>query len=84
MTASSPEWAERFKLSTSPFDEWRTEATSGKSPAERDNRALSSGSIDDPLAKGGPVPSVNIVYSFDDEKPATVALELFWPPERPA
>jgi hypothetical protein len=76
------DWAERFELPTAPLDTWRSEVTSGKEPAERNNRALTSATIDDRIGEDGPVPSVNILYSFDEEKPATVTVELFWPPER--
>ncbi len=76
------DWAERFELPTAPLERWRDEVTSGKEPAERNNRALTSATIDDRIGEDGPVPSVNILYSFDEEKPATVTVELFWPPER--
>ena len=76
------DWAKRFKLPTAPLDRWRDEVTGGKGPAERDNRALTSATIEDRIGEDGPVPSVNILYSFDEEKPATVTVELFWPPER--
>ena len=76
------DWAKRFKLPTAPLDKWRDEVTGGKGPAERDNRALTSATIEDRIGADGPVPSVNMLYSFDEEKPATVTVELFWPPDR--
>lgn len=33
-----------------------------------------------PLAPGGPVPSIRPLYSFDDDAPVSLLIQLYWPP----
>lgn len=64
-------WAEQWGLSREPLDRWRDGAT--KTPA------ITSGRPVDRIGDGGPVPAVEIRNSFQDDKPALVSLQFYWP-----
>jgi hypothetical protein len=74
------DWAKRFGLPREPLDEWRQKVRSEKPPDL--SAAHSFGTDRDALGQGGPVPSVEIVTSFDDKKPVVVSVEFFWPRQR--
>ena len=64
-------WAEEWELSRVPLDRWRDGAA--KTPA------ITSGRPVERIGDGGPVPVVEIRNSFQDENPALVSLQFFWP-----
>jgi hypothetical protein len=64
-------WAEEWGLSREPLDRWRDGAT--KTPA------ITSGRPVDRIGDGGPVPAVEIRKSFQDDNPALVSLQFYWP-----
>jgi hypothetical protein len=64
-------WAEEWDLSRVPLDRWRDGAT--KTPA------ITSGRPVERIGDDGPVPSVEIRNSFQDERPALVSLQFYWP-----
>lgn len=52
----------------------------------QDERLAQRGRIDTqtnangpPLAPGGPVPSIRPLYSFDDDAPVSLLIQLYWP-----
>ena len=77
ITAASAEhelavlWAEEWDLSREPLDRWRDGAA--KTPA------ITSGRPVERIGDGGPVPIVEIRNSFQDESPALVSLQFYWP-----
>jgi hypothetical protein len=64
-------WADEWGLSREPLDRWRDGAS--KTPA------ITSGRPNEPVGDGGPVPTVEIRNSFEDERPALVSLQFYWP-----
>ena len=64
-------WAEEWGLSREPLDRWRDGAT--KTPA------ITSGRPVERIGEDGPVPIVEIRNSFQDESPALVSLQFYWP-----
>jgi hypothetical protein len=65
------QWAEEWDLSSIPLDRWRDGET--KTPA------ITSGRPVERIGDGGPVPIVEIRNSFQDENPALVSLQFYWP-----
>ena len=72
-TAST--WASHFDLPTKPLRDWEQKRKSGE--ADKIATAVSA-EPDRTIGKDGPSPSVEIKYSFDEERPSFVILELFW------
>ena len=64
-------WAEDWDLSREPLDRWRDGAV--KTPVVTSARG--EGRIGD----AGPLPAVEIRNSFEDERPALVSLQFYWP-----
>jgi hypothetical protein len=64
-------WAEEWDLSRVPLDRWRDGAA--KTPA------ITSGRPVERIGDDGPVPVVEIRNSFEDERPALVSLQFYWP-----
>jgi hypothetical protein len=64
-------WAEEWELSRVPLDRWRD--GDAKTPA------ITSGRPVERIGEGGPVPVVEIRNSFQDEAPALVSLQFYWP-----
>jgi hypothetical protein len=64
-------WAEEWDLSSVPLDRWRDGAA--KTPA------ITSGRPGERIGTEGPVPAVEIRNSFEDERPALVSLQFYWP-----
>jgi hypothetical protein len=65
------QWAEEWDLSREPLDRWRDGAT--KTPAITSGRPVES------IGDDGPIPIVEIRNSFQDENPALVSLQFYWP-----
>ena len=63
-------WAEEWGLSREPLDRWRD---NGKTPA------ITSAPGGKRIGDAGPVPTVEIRNSFEDESPALVSLSFYWP-----
>jgi hypothetical protein len=64
-------WAEDWGLSREPLDRWRDGAT--KTPA------ITSARRTDRIGDTGPLPTVEIRNSFQDDRPALVSLQFYWP-----
>jgi hypothetical protein len=64
-------WAEEWGLSREPLDRWRDGAA--KTPA------ITSAPGGERIGENGPVPTVEIRNSFEDENPALVSLQFYWP-----
>jgi hypothetical protein len=64
-------WAEEWGLSREPLDRWRDGAA--KTPA------ITSGRPGERVGDDGPVPAVEIRNSFEDDRPALVSLQFYWP-----
>lgn len=64
-------WAEEWELSREPLDRWRDGAA--KTPA------ITSGRPAERIGEDGPVPAVEIRNSFEDDRPALVSLQFYWP-----
>lgn len=70
--------AEEWKCDTRPLDAWYANLK-GHPTVSGDLPAVLSESIGHkPTGPGGPIPSIEIPYSFDDANPAMVKLEFFW------
>jgi hypothetical protein len=63
-------WAGEWGLSREPLDRWRE---NGKTPA------ITSAPAGKRIGDAGPVPTVEIRNSFEDERPALVSLSFYWP-----
>ena len=64
-------WAEEWDLSRVPLDRWRD--GDAKTPA------ITSGRPGERIGDDGPVPVVEIRNSFQDDNPALVSLQFYWP-----
>jgi hypothetical protein len=64
-------WAGEWGLSREPLDRWRDGET--KTPVITSSRREAR------IGAEGPLPAVEIRKSFDDERPALVSLEFYWP-----
>ena len=64
-------WADEWGLSREPLDRWRDGAA--KTPA------ITSGRPAERIGEDGPVPVVEIRNSFQDDNPALVSLQFYWP-----
>jgi hypothetical protein len=64
-------WAEKWGLSREPLDRLRAGAT--KTPV------ITSARPADRIGDGGPLPTVEIRNSFEDDRPALVSLQFYWP-----
>jgi hypothetical protein len=64
-------WADEWDLSRQPFDLWRD--------GERKTPVLSTARQGERIGGKGPIPTVEIHNSFEDERPALVSLQLYWP-----
>jgi hypothetical protein len=65
------QWADDWGLSREPLDSWRDGAT--KTPV------ITSARRAERIGDRGPVPTVEIRNSFEDERPALVSLQFYWP-----
>jgi hypothetical protein len=64
-------WADEWGLSREPLDRWRDGGA--KTPA------ITSGRPAERIGAEGPVPAVEIRNSFQDDNPALVSLQFYWP-----
>jgi hypothetical protein len=64
-------WAEEWGISRAPLDRWRDGDT--KTPVITSARPVER------IGDGGPVPTVEIRNSFEDDSPALVSLQFYWP-----
>jgi hypothetical protein len=64
-------WAAEWDLSREPLDRWRDGAA--QTPA------ITSAPGRKRIGDDGPVPAVEIRNSFEDERPALVSLQFYWP-----
>jgi hypothetical protein len=64
-------WADEWGLSRVPLDRWRDGATS--------TPVITSARPVERIGDGGPVPTVEIRNSFEDDSPALVSLQFYWP-----
>lgn len=64
------------------IDRWYEErlANRARGQEERTDRSGAWGQ-GEPLAEGGPIPQVTILHSYVDERPITVKLSFYWPPD---
>jgi hypothetical protein len=65
-------WATDWNLSREPLDRWRDGKT--KTPV-----ITSSSRRTERIGEDGPLPTVEIRKSFEDERPALVSLQFYWP-----
>jgi hypothetical protein len=65
-------WATEWNLSREPLDRWRDGKT--KTPV-----ITSSSRRTERVGADGPLPTVEIRKSFEDERPALVSLQFYWP-----
>jgi hypothetical protein len=64
-------WAEEWGLSRAPLDRWRDGGA--KTPV------ITSAQRADRIGDAGPLPTVEVRNSFEDERPALVSLQFYWP-----
>lgn len=68
--------AQEWGINPRPLDTWY--ATQKARPSLPDDQADALATGFTPTGPGGPIPSIEIIYSFDDAYPNTVVLEFFW------
>lgn len=68
--------AQQWGIDTHPLDTWYATQKVRPSGPEDQADALAPGVK--PTGPGGPIPTVQIIYSFDDANPNIVKLEFFW------
>lgn len=68
--------AQEWKINPRPLDTWY--ATQRSRPSMPDDQAHALAVGFKPTGPGGPVPSIEIIYSFDDATPNIVQLEFAW------
>lgn len=73
------DWAGDFDLPLEPLDKWIRERRSGA--GDERSKALTT-ARGETIGPQGPAPSLEILYSFDRERPSYVSLALFWKPAR--
>ena len=74
-------WARQLGVPTGPLDEWYEQRRADRERGEED-AASTALAVDSSLNLGGPngpQPAVRILYSFEDDRPSIVSLELGWP-----
>jgi hypothetical protein len=64
-------WAEEWGLPREPLDRWRD--GDAKTPA------ITSARRGERIGDEGPLPAVEIRNSFEDDRPALVSLQFYWP-----
>jgi hypothetical protein len=64
-------WAKDWGLSREPLDRWRD--------GEVRTPVITSARRAERIGDAGPVPAVEIRNSFQDERPALVSLQFYWP-----
>ncbi|MGH9022083.1 MAG: hypothetical protein ACRDV9_03140 [Acidimicrobiia bacterium] len=72
--------AEKWDLSRRNLDRWREDVQAARASGEREadvGGALATDGVVEPVPFS---PSVEIQYSFDDEKPWVVAFHMYWNP----
>jgi hypothetical protein len=72
--AQAVRWAKEWELPTKPLDDWYRSYADAKGQVPN---ALST-APGKSVGPGGFGADVKILYSFDEEKPATASLELSW------
>lgn len=71
-------YAEQFQLPRAPLDGWRKRRKQGSEDAT--DRTTTT-DLDQRLGgDDGPIPTVELLYSFNDERPWAVMVSFFWPP----
>lgn len=74
-------WAREWNLDTRRLDEWHAERVAQRKRGNEDKTSTAEAGNNKEFVggKNGPNPSVEIQYSFRDDKPSIVALDFFWP-----
>ena len=77
---------EEWGLPREPIEEWHDARAAGRASGSEDltSTALSTAESGARTGPGGPVPSLQLRYSFVDERPTIVSLQFFWPGDTPA
>ena len=72
-------WARDWRLPRAPLDEWYEERVAGRKRGREDltSRALTT-KAGLTVGPGGPVPSVQIRYSFEDARPSLASVQFYW------
>lgn len=73
--------AEKWDLSRDNLDDWLAEIRSGREEGGREADVGSALAVDGGIDPVPFAPSVEIRYSFDDDKPWVVSFEMFWDSE---
>lgn len=72
--------AQEWNLDARQLDAWYANQKSHPSRPADLPQVLANSSGLKPTGPGGPIPSVEILYSFDQANPAMVKIEFFWRP----
>ena len=76
-------WSEEWNLPRKPLDAWYEKRLDGRKQGREDIGSTAFSTRHDmTVGPGGPIPSVQIRFSFDEEKPSLVSLQFEWPRER--
>lgn len=70
--------AQEWKCDTKPLDTWYANEKAHSDPPGGLTEALATSIGQRPTGPGGPEPSAEILYSFDDSKPAMVKFTFSW------
>lgn len=74
-------WAREWNLDTRRLDEWHAERVAQRKRGKEDKSSTAEAANNKEFVGGqdDPNPSVEVQYSFRDDKPSIVALDFFWP-----
>jgi hypothetical protein len=72
-------WAKQFGLPTAPLDRWRAKAKTEKPPDITAGQSIDNHRF---LGPEGPVPSVEVHTSFNEDRPVVTSVQFFWPGRR--
>jgi hypothetical protein len=72
-------WAQQFGLPREPLDRWHARAKSEKPPDISAGQSIDNHRF---LGPEGPVPTVEVHTSFNDERPVVTSVQFFWPGRR--
>ena len=71
-------YADQFGLSRAPLEGWRKRRNQGADDVT--DRTATAGTARLRGAKDGPIPTVELLYSANDERPWVVMVAFYWPP----
>lgn len=74
-------WTKEWNIDPRDIEAWYAKRTEQRKQGDEDKTSTAQAGNNKEFVggKGGPNPSVELQYSFVDDKPSIVALDFFWP-----